>query len=189
MVDWSMARRVAGKVSRSDGQPRDPGVDLLALSAEFEPRVSEYTRLTPATPIPLPELVSRQGWADANIAAMAELMQPIEARMENRFDKAGPLAGPLRTGASAALAVELGLVVGYMAQRVLGQYELSLIAGTANPRLLFVGANLIGAATTLEVDRVAFVRWVTVHELTHAMQFGGVPWLRGHMGGLLKEYL
>jgi uncharacterized protein (DUF2342 family) len=189
MVDWSMARRVAGKVSRSDGRPRDPGVDLLALSAEFEPRVSEYTQLVPAEPIPLPELVSRQGWADANLDAMAELMQPVEARMADRIDKAGPLAGPLRTGAGAAVAVELGLVLGYMAQRVLGQYELSLIAGTANPRLLFVGTNLVGAATALEVDRVAFVRWVTVHELTHAMQFGGVPWLRDYMGSLLKEYL
>jgi uncharacterized protein (DUF2342 family) len=189
MVDWSIARRVAGLVARSEDRVQSPGVDLRALGAEFEPRVSEYTRLVPAEPIPAPELVSRQGWAEANLDAMAELMKPVEARMGERFEKAGPLAGPLRAGAGAALAAELGLVVGYMSQRVLGQYELSLIAGTANPRLLFVGANLLGAAATLQVDREAFVRWVTVHELTHAMQFGGVPWLRGHMGGLLKEYL
>jgi uncharacterized protein (DUF2342 family) len=189
MVDWSIARRVAGFATRSEDRVTDPGVDLLALGAEFEPRVSEYTRLTPVEPIPSPELVSRHGWAEANLDAMAELMKPVEARMGERFEKAGPLAGPLRAGAGAALATELGLVIGYMSQRVLGQYELSLIAGTANPRLLFVGTNLVGAATTLKVDRVAFVRWVTVHELTHAMQFGGVPWLRGHMGGLLKEYL
>jgi uncharacterized protein (DUF2342 family) len=176
-------------MSRSDGVLRDPGVDLVALAGEFEPRVSEYTRLVPATPIPRPELVTRIGWSDANLAAMAELMQPVEARMAERFDKAGPLAGPLRATAGAALAAELGLVVGYMSQRVLGQYELSLIAAAANPRLLFVGANLIGVAKTLNVDREAFVRWVTVHELTHAMQFGGVPWLRDHMGGLLREYL
>ena len=189
MVDWSIARRVAGLVARAEDRIQSPGVDLPALGAEFEPRVSEYTQLVPVDPIPLPELVSRQGWASANFEAMAELMRPVEGRMQERFDKAGPLAGPLRTGAGAALAVELGLVVGYMSQRVLGQYELSLIAGTANPRLLFVGTNLIGAATALGVDREAFVRWVTVHELTHAMQFGGVPWLRDHMGGLLKEYL
>ncbi len=189
MVDWSIARRVAGLVARAEDRVQSPGVDLLALGAEFEPRVSEYTGLVPADPIPLPELVSRQGWAAANFEAMAELMKPVEGRMEDRFDKAGPLAGPLRAGAGAALAVELGLVMGYMSQRVLGQYELSLIAGTANPRLLFVGTNLIGAAAALEVDREAFVRWVTVHELTHAMQFGGVPWLRDHMGSLLKEYL
>jgi coenzyme F420 biosynthesis associated uncharacterized protein len=189
MVDWTIARRVAKFAARSDDRIPDPGVDLLALSAEFEPRVSEYTQLQPATPIPQPELVSRQSWGEANLDAMAELMKPIEERMGGRFEKAGPLAGPLRAGAGAALATELGLVVGYMSQRVLGQYELSLIAGTANPRLLFVGTNLLGAATALRVDREAFIRWVTVHELTHAMQFGGVPWLRDHMGGLLKEYL
>lgn len=189
MVDWSIARRVAGLVARSENLIQSPGVDLLELSGEFEPRVSEYTGLTPKEPIPAPELVSRQGWADANLDAMAALMQPAEERMGERFERAGPLAGPLRAGAGAALATEVGLVVGYMSQRVLGQYELSLIAGTANPRLLFVGANLVGAAAALNVDREAFVRWVTVHELTHAMQFGGVPWLRGHMGGLLKEYL
>jgi coenzyme F420 biosynthesis associated uncharacterized protein len=189
MVDWSVARRVAGLVARAEDRVESPGLDLLALSAEFEPAVSEYTRLVPADPIPLPELVSRQGWAAANFEAMAELMKPVEGRMGARFDKAGPLAGPLRAGAGAALGAELGLVMGYMSQRVLGQYELSLIAGTANPRLLFVGTNLNGAATNLKVDREAFVRWVTVHELTHAMQFGGVPWLRDHMGSLLKEYL
>jgi len=189
MVDWTIARRVAGLVARDEDRVVDPGLDLVALSAEFEARVSSYTRLVPASPIPSPELVSRQGWSDANFEAMAELMKPVEERMNERFEKAGPLAGPLRTGAGAALAAELGLVVGYMSQRVLGQYELSLIAGTANPRLLFVGTNLVGAATALNVDRDAFVRWVTVHELTHAMQFGGVPWLRDHMGSLLKEYL
>jgi uncharacterized protein (DUF2342 family) len=189
MVDWSIARRVAGLVARDEDRVVDPGLDLVALSAEFEARVSSYTRLVPASPIPSPELVSRQGWSDANFQAMAELMKPVEERMNERFEKAGPLAGPLRAGAGAALAAELGLVVGYMSQRVLGQYELSLIAGTANPRLLFVGTNLVGAATTLNVDRDAFVRWVTVHELTHAMQFGGVPWLRDYMGSLLKEYL
>jgi coenzyme F420 biosynthesis associated uncharacterized protein len=189
MVDWSIARRVAGLVARAEDRVVDPGLDLVALGAEFEARVSDYTGLVPVDPIPRPELVSRQGWSDANFEAMAELMKPVEERMRDRFEKAGPLAGPLRTGAGAALAVELGLVVGYMSQRVLGQYELSLIAGTANPRLLFVGTNLVGAAAALNVDREAFVRWVTVHELTHAMQFGGVPWLRDHMGGLLKEYL
>jgi len=32
-------------------------------------------------------------------------------------------------------------------------------------------------------------KWVTIHEVTHAVQFSGVPWLRAHMGGLLRELL
>jgi uncharacterized protein (DUF2342 family) len=188
MVDWSIARRVAAFAAKSD-HVADPGLDLVTLAREFEPRVVAYTQLVPVDPVPAPEVVSRQGWAEANLGAMAELLAPVEERMGERFSHAGPLAGPLRAAAGAALAGELGLVTGYMSQRVLGQYELSLIAATARPRLLFVGANLIGVASMLGVDRDAFVRWVTVHELTHALQFGGVPWLRDHMGGLLREYL
>jgi uncharacterized protein (DUF2342 family) len=188
MVDWGTARRVAGFAARSDHVP-NVGLDLGALAAEFEPRVSAYTGLVPAVPIPRPELVSRQGWAEANLASMEDLMQPVEERLGERFASAGRLAGPLRIAAGTALAAELGLVTGYMSQRVLGQYELSLLAGTARPRLLFVASNLVGAASTLAVERDAFIRWVTVHELTHALQFGGVPWLRDHLGGLLREYL
>jgi len=188
MVDWPMAQRVARFAARSD-YVADPGVNLPALAAEFEPRVCAYTGLVASDAIPRPEIVSREGWAEANLDAMADLMGPVEERMQERFSAAGRLAGPLRAGAGMALAAELGLVVGYMSQRVLGQYELSLLAGTSRPRLLFVGSNLLGVASMLGVDRTAFVRWVTVHELTHAFQFGGVPWLREHIGGLLREYL
>jgi coenzyme F420 biosynthesis associated uncharacterized protein len=52
-----------------------------------------------------------------------------------------------------------------------------------------VAPNLDQAARTLGADRESFLRWVTVHELVHAFQFAGVPWLRDHLGGLLREYL
>jgi coenzyme F420 biosynthesis associated uncharacterized protein len=31
--------------------------------------------------------------------------------------------------------------------------------------------------------------WIVLHEVTHAFQFAGVPWLRPHLGGLLERYL
>ena len=48
--------------------------------------------------------------------------------MEDRFDAAGPFAGALRAGTGVTMAAEVGLVTGFMAQHVLGQYELSLLA-------------------------------------------------------------
>src|SRR5260221_698560 len=33
------------------------------------------------------------------------------------------------------------------------------------------------------------LRWVALHETTHALQFEGVPWLREHMAGLVREVL
>ena len=43
-------------------------------------------------------------------------------------------------------------MIGYVAQRVLGQYEVSLLGGDAPPRLLFVAPNLRKAVRELEVD-------------------------------------
>ena len=31
--------------------------------------------------------------------------------------------------------------------------------------------------------------WVALHEVTHAVQFSGVPWLQGHVAGLVRELL
>ena len=30
---------------------------------------------------------------------------------------------------------------------------------------------------------------MTIHEITHAVQFGGAPWLREHLGGMIKELI
>jgi coenzyme F420 biosynthesis associated uncharacterized protein len=72
---------------------------------------------------------------------------------------------------------------------VLGQYELNLTDASVPPRLLLVGPNLDRAATELDADRDEVVTWVTLHEVTHAVQFGAVPWLRPRLGGALRELL
>jgi coenzyme F420 biosynthesis associated uncharacterized protein len=72
---------------------------------------------------------------------------------------------------------------------VLGQYELSLLQPEVKPRLLFVAPNLARAVRDMGVDRDSFLDWIVFHELTHALQFVGAPWLREHLGGLLSAYL
>jgi uncharacterized protein (DUF2342 family) len=57
------------------------------------------------------------------------------------------------------------------------------------PRLLLLAPNLALAARNLSVDRDELVLWVTIHEITHAVQFSGAPWLRAHLGGMLKELI
>jgi coenzyme F420 biosynthesis associated uncharacterized protein len=113
----------------------------------------------------------------------------VTERLGKRFTGAGAFAGPLRIAAGATVAAEIGLVVGYMAQRVLGQYELSLLETDRPARLLFVEPNLARAIRDLDVDADSFLSWIVLHELTHVLQFSGVPWLRDHMGKLLREYL
>src|SRR5919109_2415631 len=89
------------------------------------------------------------------------------------------------TGDSAAPVADL-------AQRVLGQYELVLLDEAVEdrpPRLLFVLPNLGQAVEAFGAEEKEFVTWVALHEVTHAVQFAGVPWLHRHVAGLVKELL
>ena len=183
MVDWGLARQIARFAARSDDEP-DLGLDLAALAREIERPVVAHTGLDAGEPR------ARRGGRRPRGVGRGQ-PRPRSRRCSTRsrsawrrrFDAAGPFAGALRAGAGVTLAAEVGLVTGYMSQRVLGQYELSLLAPSPAPRLLFVAPNLDRAAAELGVDRESFLRWVTIHELVHALQFGGVPWLRGHLGG------
>jgi coenzyme F420 biosynthesis associated uncharacterized protein len=188
MVDWSLARQVARLAAGSD-EPAGRDVDVAAACAELEEYVAAYTGLQPATVVPAPELVTRAEWTAVNLDSLARLLDPVAERLEQRLAFAGPLAGALRIGAAATVAAEAGLVMGYVSTRVLGQYEVSLLGGDAPPRLLFVAPNLRRASRELGLDRDNFVRWICAHELTHVFQFQGVPWLRDHMGGLVRRYL
>lgn len=188
MVDWSLARQIARFAAGRPGEP-DLGVDIGRMVHDAAGQVSGYTRLEPQGHVPSPEVVGRAEWAETNIGTMSALLDPVGERLGLRLASAGALAGPLRAAAGATLAAEVGLVVGYMSQRVLGQYELSLLQPEIAPRLLFVGPNLDHLVRDMHVDRESFLAWVALHEVTHVVQFSGVPWLREHMGGLLEQYL
>src|SRR4051794_3583129 len=190
MVDWSLARQLARLAANAGSTPPPlPNPDFDALVSDSETHLREYTGLNPAGGIPAPETVDRATWAEVNVDSLGRLLGPVTDRLGGRFEGAGPFAGPLRTAAGATVAAECGLVLGYMSQRVLGQYELSLLEPERPPRLLFVEPNLARAVRDLEIDADSFLRWIVLHEVTHVLQFAGVPWLRDHMGSLMREYL
>jgi coenzyme F420 biosynthesis associated uncharacterized protein len=98
----------------------------------------------------------------------------------------------VQIGVGLMLSTEVGVVVGYLAQRVLGQYELVLLDEAVQdrpPRLLFVLPNLGQAMHAFGAEEREFMTWVTLHEVTHAVQFAGVPWLHGHLSSLVRELL
>src|SRR5262249_23928419 len=80
-------------------------------------------------------------------------------------------------------------LTGILSQRVLGQYDLALLDASVPPRLLLLAPNLALGARNLGVDRDELVLWVTIHELTHAVQFSGAPWLRYHLAGIVRELI
>jgi|SRR5437588_1246749 len=189
MVDWSLARQIARFAAGSPTTAPRLDADLPALVEESAGHLRAYTELEPSAPMPAPEPLGRAEWAEVNLDSLASLLEPVSERLGDRLSAAGPFAGALRAVTGATLAAESGLVVGYMSQRVLGQYEVSMLDVEQPPRLLFVVPNLVKAIRDLRVDSDSFLRWIVLHEVTHVFQFSGVSWLREHMSGLLRDYL
>jgi len=183
MVDWGTAQRIARTVAGAPGETGLPG-DLAELAEHARERVVSASRLEPGRALPAPEAVDRAEWIDANLADMRATLDPLVDRMGEGL---GAVAGPLRAGAGLLLGAEVGALTGYMAQRVLGQYELALLEPQAPARLLFVAPNIRRAAVDLDASESDLLTWIAYHEVTHAVQFSAVPWLREHVAGLLRE--
>jgi coenzyme F420 biosynthesis associated uncharacterized protein len=185
MVDWRVARRIATSIAGDPEQmPVLPG-DLIALCEDAERRVSEYARLEIRTPLPPPEAVSRAGWAEANLGGMRGILDPLADKIGGTT--AGPFGPALRSAGGLVLGAEVGGLVGFLAQRVLGQYEVPPTDPERAARLLFVAPNLQDAAQRMEVDAAQMLHWVVLHEVTHAVQFSSVTWLRPHVAAMVAE--
>jgi coenzyme F420 biosynthesis associated uncharacterized protein len=156
------------------------------LASDFAARVSAYSMLETRGELPPLEFVDRPAWIAANLQTMRPLLTPLTERLG---EPRGLLAGPMRSVSGLMLGAQVGALTGMLSQRVLGQYDLALLDATVTPRLLLVAPNLAQAARNLSVDRDELVLWVTIHEITHAVQFSGAPWLREHIGGMLRELI
>ena len=188
MIDWIIAQRIATFVAGT-GEAQAPTADLPALATEAETRVVAYTGLEPARPLPAPEGITRKEWVSSNIDSMRLLLDPV---LKRAGENLGTLKPAVEIGMGIVLSTEVGVVVGYLAQRVLGQYELVLLDEAVEdrpPRLLFVLPNLGQAVQAFGAEEQQFMTWVTLHEVTHAVQFAGVPWLHRHVAGLVRELL
>jgi len=56
-------------------------------------------------------------------------------------------------------------------------------------RLLLVAPNIVSAEREMGVDPRDFRLWVCLHEETHRVQFGAVPWLRAHMMDEIRAFV
>jgi coenzyme F420 biosynthesis associated uncharacterized protein len=92
------------------------------------------------------------------------------------------------TAVSARVAaMQMAGVLAFASTKVLGQYE--VFTPTGQGRLLLVAPNIIAAEQQLGVNPRDFRLWVCLHEETHRVQFGAVPWLSEYMTGLIHEFL
>ncbi|MEV7233594.1 zinc-dependent metalloprotease [Streptomyces sp. NPDC051020] len=203
MVDWNLAVATATRLVRpgpdiSREEAREVVAELRRHAQASEEHVRSFTRMIPegTEPEDTPVLVvDRAGWIRANVAGFRELLRPLLAKMENRRSSS-PGGAVLGAVGSKVTGVELGMLLSFLASRVLGQYETFAPASRELPaslsgggRLLLVAPNVVHVERELDVDPHDFRLWVALHEETHRTQFTGVPWLRDHLQGEIQSFL
>lgn len=194
LIDWNQVRGIAINMNRG-----------LALTAVERSRLDAYYRdlvrrcvplVSDYTGIQLPESVERTyafdrvDWINANIDAFKLMLAPLEALNtlpSGRRTVAAALWGGINR---TVLSAELGLLLGYLARRVLGQYDLALLGRepvTAG-KLYFVEPNIRMVEQLLRLPPEEFRMWLALHEATHAFEFEGFPWVRSYFNELLERY-
>jgi coenzyme F420 biosynthesis associated uncharacterized protein len=83
------------------------------------------------------------------------------------------------------------LLIGYLARKVLGQYDISLLGKEplSSGKLYFVEPNIKALEEALQVPPRELRLWIALHEATHAHEFEVNPWVRGYFNDHLQSYL
>ncbi|MEU6927605.1 zinc-dependent metalloprotease [Streptomyces sp. NPDC046385] len=204
MVDWNLAVATATRLVRpgpevTREEAREVVAELRRHAKAAEAHVRAYTRMipedrdpadTPDTPV---LVVDRAGWIKANVAGFRELLSPLLDKMQER--RSGSTGGAVLSSVGGKVTgVELGMLLSFLASRILGQYETFAPAGRDLPadsagRLLLVAPNIVHVERELDVSPHDFRLWVCLHEETHRTQFTAVPWLRDHLQGEIQSFL
>ncbi|MGW8764831.1 zinc-dependent metalloprotease [Streptomyces sp. NPDC055815] len=203
MVDWNLAVATATRLVRpgpevSRDEAREVVAELRRHAKASEEHVRAYTRMIPegTEPHDTPVLVvDRAGWIKANVAGFRELLTPLLGKMQERRS-GNPGSAVLGAVGGKVTGVELGMLLSFLASRILGQYETfapatrDLPAGAnGGGRLLLVAPNIVHVERELDVSPHDFRLWVCLHEETHRTQFTAVPWLRDHLQGEIQSFL
>jgi coenzyme F420 biosynthesis associated uncharacterized protein len=184
-VDWGLAERVAARVAarhpRTTGASLPTPAQVAELVGRAESLVSAETLLVSSGGPVRAAVVDREEWTRRNVASYRQLLRPLIERFHKRTASDGRSRGAgLALDVTRRIAgVELGMLLGWMSGRVLGQYDLF---GERDDHdvVYLVGPNLVATEQRFGFSGDEFRMWVTLHEVTHRAQFTGVPWLRGY---------
>lgn len=179
MVDWDLAVTIGTRLA-GEG-PQVTREDAAAAVAELRAGADRSTGLVRAfTGLDAPDgtapvlVVDRAGWVQANADGFRTVLAPLVGKLTEKK----PPSGLALTVGSKVTAAEMGGLLGFLAGKVLGQFD-----PFHDPygRLLLVAPNIVHVERELGVDPSDFRLWVCLHEETHRVQFTAVPWMRDHL--------
>ncbi len=198
LVDWRQVERIAIARLRSAPGALEQS-ELRAVEGEYATAMAKVVpALSAHLGTDLPGVVDRVAvvdrgeWVQANTVAFAQLIGKLEGQLlEQMLPEGAGFGKATMTIANRWVTTrQLGLLLGFMGQRVLGQYDLALLSAEATPgRLLFVEENIRQTAKALDVPIGPFRTWIALHETTHAFEFEAHPWLRPYLASRLERQI
>ncbi len=198
---WESARQLAMSIA-TDGQSEpnvDPveriGIEQIARVADLH--VADITGLSTSVSgravVALPS--NRTGWVLQTLEDYRPLVERLAAALGPPSGGADPMggmfAGMLQMFQPMVLAMTAGSMVGHLAQRSLGQYDLPIprpATSGGTDELLLVVPNLDAFAEEWSLARDDLRLWICVHEIAHHAVFG-VPHVRARMDTLLDRHV
>jgi putative hydrolase len=199
-VNWELARQTgiaAAAESGEDGEATPGEAQSFEEAVRVaELRVGAFTGLAPPADVAQVRAVRRAEWVTANVESLKALVEPAAARLTEAIDRASreqlpaemqEMGGMVAQISPLLLGTQAGSVLGFLAQHVLGQYDVALPRGGPGA-LLFVMPNIGAFEKDWSLDATDFRTWVALHEVTHRFEFAR-PWTRERFQGLLDDFL
>ncbi|GAC1534843.1 MAG: zinc-dependent metalloprotease [Marmoricola sp.] len=191
MIDWPFAVRVgsamAGEGPVVSAAEASECVEQLRKDADRStPLVREFTGLHAAERTAPVLVVDRAGWVQANADAFAQILQPVVGKLFERRGSPGRLTQAIGSRVAGA---EVGALLGFMGNKVLGQFDPFHEAPGEHGRLLLEAPTIVHVERQLEADPDDFRLWVCLHEETHRVQFTAVEWMRDYLSGEMAAFI
>jgi coenzyme F420 biosynthesis associated uncharacterized protein len=190
MISWGAVRTIAVTLASRTERASSGDFDYaLAVEQALDP-LSRFTGIElpqgPPTGRQL-RVADRAEWIDFNIEGFGALMEPVFKRAAAGADNLTWAIG------GATLTAQVGLLLGFLSARVLGQYDTGPLLASKRAgepgKVFFLDGNIVSTAGRIGVPVDGLRLWIVLHEMTHALQFEGYPWLRAHLGELLERLI
>ena len=199
-VNWELARQVgiaSAVEAGADTEPTDEDRQMLQDAVRVaELQVAGFTGLEPPSDIVQVKAIRRAEWVTESTTSLRQLLEPAAQRMGEALERAMREQAPTELGPMTALLSQLGpllqgsqvgQVLGFLAQHVLGQYDIA-VPREGHAALLFVVPNLAAFEKDWSLDPREFRTYIALHEVTHRFEFAR-PWARERFVELTDDFL
>jgi len=180
-----------------DADPTDidrHGFEEAVRVAELH--VARFTGLEPPSDVARVRAVRRAEWVNASADGLRSMLEPAAQRLTSAMELAArdqmppemqSMAGLMGQLSPLLMGTQIGQVLGFLAQRVLGQYDVA-VPRSGPGEVVFVAPNVAAFEKDWSLDATDFRTSVALHEVTHRFEFAR-PWARERFRELLDDFL